>query len=94
MLSTVLEYAVILGVMTGLAVLMGKWLARVFSGRGHALPERATYRLLGIDPGEVDFAGHVVDLTKVKNDMFVIAGAMGKCGCGRRRALCLQRTRR
>ncbi|BCQ64184.1 hypothetical protein PBOI14_59340 [Pseudomonas sp. Boi14] len=52
MLSTVLEYAVILGLMTGLAALMGQWLARVFSGRGHALPERATYRLLGIDPAE------------------------------------------
>jgi polyhydroxyalkanoate synthase subunit PhaC len=26
------------------------------------------------NPGQVDFAGHVVDLTKVKNDMFVIAG--------------------
>jgi len=41
MLSTVLEYAVILGLMTGLAALMGQWLARVFSGRGHALPEGA-----------------------------------------------------
>jgi polyhydroxyalkanoate synthase subunit PhaC len=26
------------------------------------------------NPGQVDFAGHVVDMTKVTNDMFVIAG--------------------
>jgi polyhydroxyalkanoate synthase subunit PhaC len=26
------------------------------------------------NPGSVDFAGHVVDMTKVKNDMFIIAG--------------------
>ena len=52
MLSTMLEFAVILGLMTGLAILMGKWLTRVFTGRNHALAERATYRLLGIDPAE------------------------------------------
>ena len=52
MLSTLLEFALVLGVMTGLAVLMGKWLTRVFTGAHHALPERYTYRLLGIDPRE------------------------------------------
>ena len=52
MLSTVLEFALVLGLMTGLAALMGKWLARVFTGTRHALPERFTYRLLGIDPRE------------------------------------------
>ncbi|WP_219095441.1 potassium-transporting ATPase subunit KdpA [Pseudomonas sp. UMAB-40] len=52
MLSTMLEFAVILGLMTGLAVLMGKWLTRVFTGQKHALAERATYRLLGIDSTE------------------------------------------
>lgn len=38
--------------MTGLAVLMGKWLTLVFTGRNHALAERATYRLLGVDTAE------------------------------------------
>ncbi|MBC3240757.1 potassium-transporting ATPase subunit KdpA [Pseudomonas lurida] len=52
MLSTLLEFTLVLGLMTGLAVLMGKWLARVFTGVHHALPERCTYRLLGIDPRE------------------------------------------
>src|SRR5471032_2131214 len=52
MLSTLLEFALVLGLMTGLAVLMGKWLTRVFTGTGHALPERFTYRLLGINPLE------------------------------------------
>ena len=52
MLSTLLEFTLVLGVMTGLAVLMGKWLTRVFTGTHHALPELYTYRLLGIDPQE------------------------------------------
>ncbi|NVZ61168.1 potassium-transporting ATPase subunit KdpA [Pseudomonas gingeri] len=52
MLTVLLEYALILGLMTGLAVLMGRWLTRVFCGTGHGWPERATYRLLGVDPGE------------------------------------------
>jgi potassium-transporting ATPase potassium-binding subunit len=52
MLSNLLEFAVVLGLMTGLAVLMGKWLARVFTSTSHALPERFTYRLLGIDPAQ------------------------------------------
>ena len=52
MLSNLLEFAVMLGLMTVLAVLMGKWLTRVFTGPGHALLERGTYRLLGIDPRE------------------------------------------
>ncbi|MGY2171328.1 potassium-transporting ATPase subunit KdpA [Pseudomonas gingeri] len=52
MLTVLLEYALILGLMTGLAVLMGRWLTRVFCGTGHGWAERATYRLLGVDPGE------------------------------------------
>ena len=52
MLTVLLEFALVLGLMTGLAVLMGRWLSRVFSHPGHALPERLTYRLLGVDPRE------------------------------------------
>ncbi len=50
MLINLVEFAAALAVMTGLAVLMGKWLARVFTSPHHALPERWTYRLFGIDP--------------------------------------------
>ncbi|NWE72062.1 potassium-transporting ATPase subunit KdpA [Pseudomonas gingeri] len=52
MLTVLLEYALILGLMSGLAVLMGRWLTRVFCGTGHGWAELATYRLLGVDPGE------------------------------------------
>ena len=52
MLTVLLEFALVLVLMTGLAVLMGRWLSRVFSHPGHALPERLTYRLLGVDPRE------------------------------------------
>ncbi len=50
MLISVAAFAAALCVMTGLAVVMGKWLTRVFTDTRHALPERYTYRLLGIDP--------------------------------------------
>lgn len=52
MLINIIEFVTALCLMTGLAVLMGKWLARVFTDTHHALPERWTYRLLGIDPNE------------------------------------------
>jgi potassium-transporting ATPase potassium-binding subunit len=52
MLINIVEFAAVICLMTGLAVLMGKWLARVFTDTHHALPERWTYRLLGIDPNE------------------------------------------
>ena len=52
MQNHLLQFAVVLACMTGLAVLMGKFLAGVFTGTRHALPERVTYRLLGINPNE------------------------------------------
>lgn len=48
----IIEFMVVLAIMTGLAVLMGKWLTRVFTSEHHALPERWTYRLFGIDERE------------------------------------------
>lgn len=47
-----LQFGVLLACMTALVVPMGGWLARVFTGARHALPERWTYRLLGVDPDE------------------------------------------
>lgn len=52
MQNHLLQFAAVLACMTGLAVLMGRYLAGVFTGTRHALPERATYRLLGINPDE------------------------------------------
>ena len=52
MLINIVAFVAALAVMTGLTVLMGKWLARVFTDPRHALPERHTYRLFGIDPNE------------------------------------------
>ncbi|WP_323012240.1 potassium-transporting ATPase subunit KdpA [Castellaniella sp.] len=50
--TNILQFVLLLACMTGLTVLMGKWLTRVFTGAGHAMPERWSYRLFGIDPDE------------------------------------------
>jgi K+-transporting ATPase ATPase A chain len=47
-----LEFALVLALMTGLAVLMGRWLAYTFSHERHWLVERLSYRALGVDPAE------------------------------------------
>jgi K+-transporting ATPase ATPase A chain len=52
MLINLLQFALLLGCMSVLVVVMGKWLARVFTGAGHGAPERWTYRLFGIDPDQ------------------------------------------
>lgn len=52
MLINVMQFIALLACMTGLAVLMGKWLARTFTSTQHWLPERLTYRLLGVDADE------------------------------------------
>ena len=45
-------FALILIAMSGLAVLMGRWLAATFEGQRHWRLERLSYRILGIDPAE------------------------------------------
>ncbi|HEU0229701.1 MAG TPA: potassium-transporting ATPase subunit KdpA [Burkholderiaceae bacterium] len=52
MSNNLVQFAIVLVVMTGLAVLVGKWLARAYTSPHHTLAERWTYRLLGIDPSE------------------------------------------
>ncbi|GEM88283.1 potassium-transporting ATPase subunit KdpA [Meiothermus granaticius] len=52
MLAGVVQILIVLILMTGLAALVGGYLARVFTLPGHWALERLTYRLLGIDPVE------------------------------------------
>lgn len=47
-----LEFAVLLVLMSALAVPTGRWLARAFSDERHWALERLSYRALGIDPAE------------------------------------------
>ncbi|QXL83822.1 potassium-transporting ATPase subunit KdpA [Comamonas sp. NLF-1-9] len=47
-----IEFLVMLAMMAGLAVVMGRWLARAFTGEAHWAVERLSYRALGVDPAE------------------------------------------
>ncbi|MFK2878711.1 potassium-transporting ATPase subunit KdpA [Rhodanobacter hydrolyticus] len=50
MTTNILYFVIMLACMTALAIPMGHYLAKVFTDERHALPERLTYRLLGVDP--------------------------------------------
>lgn len=52
MSGDLIQFGLILGTMTILAVVLGKWLARVFTSRSHNVIERGTYAVLGVDPSE------------------------------------------
>src|SRR5262245_60542907 len=52
MFDNIVQFALVLVVMTGLTVAMGKWLARVFTDERHLRIERWTYSILGADPAE------------------------------------------
>ena len=52
MLINVMQFVALLACMTGMAVVMGKGLAHTFTSPRHWLPERLTYRLLGVDANE------------------------------------------
>lgn len=49
---TWLQFALLLTLMTALVIPVGQWLYGVLTGERHTTPERLTYRLLGVDPGE------------------------------------------
>ena len=51
MLNDLAQFILLFAIMTALAVIMGKWLTRVFTQERGAMPERWTYALLGVDPG-------------------------------------------
>lgn len=48
----IVQFAIILVIMTGLVVVVGKWMVRLFTSPAHSFIERGTYRVLGIDPSE------------------------------------------
>lgn len=52
MSQDVLQFVVILLLMTALVPLVGTWMARIFTGTAHTRLERATYHVLGVDPAE------------------------------------------
>jgi potassium-transporting ATPase potassium-binding subunit len=52
MFDNLVQFVLVLAVMTGLTVAMGKWLARVFTDERHWRLERWTYAALGADPAE------------------------------------------
>jgi K+-transporting ATPase ATPase A chain len=52
MFDDLLQFVIVLGVMTGLVAVLGKWLTRVFVSPSHGAPERWTYSLLGVNPSE------------------------------------------
>jgi len=52
MFDDLVQFVLVLIVMTGLTVAMGKWLARVFTHERHWRIERWTYAVLGADPAE------------------------------------------
>ncbi len=52
MANDITQFAIVLVIMTGLVVVLGKWMAHLFTSPSHHVVERATYRVLGIDPSE------------------------------------------
>ena len=48
----IVQFAIILVIMTGLVMVLGKWMARLFTSPAHSFLERGTYRVLGVDPSE------------------------------------------
>lgn len=52
MTEDITQFVVILAIMTGLVVVLGKWMTHLFTSPKHNIIERATYRILGVDPEE------------------------------------------
>lgn len=52
MVHDILQFVLILILMTGLVVVLGKWMTHLFTSPSHNIFERATYSTLGIDPKE------------------------------------------
>jgi len=74
MLITIAKFAVVLGVMTGLAVIMGMYLARVFNVQSHSFLERQTYKLLRINSNTDMPWSHYAMALLVSNALMMLLG--------------------
>lgn len=74
MLITIAKFAVVLALMTGLAVIMGMYLARIFNLGSHSLAERQTYRLLGIDASTEMSWSHYALALLMSNAVMMLLG--------------------
>lgn len=52
MTQDITQFVLVLAIMTGLVVVLGKWMTHLFTSPGHNILERGTYRILGVDPEE------------------------------------------
>lgn len=52
MTEDITQFIVILTIMSGLVVVLGKWMTHMFTSPSHNILERGTYRILGVDPAE------------------------------------------
>lgn len=52
MVLDITQFVIILAVMTALVVVLGKWMAHLFTSPSHNVIEQGTYRILGVDPSE------------------------------------------
>ncbi len=52
MTQDLIQFVVILAIMTGLVVVLGKWMTHLFTSPNHNFLERATYGVLGVSPDE------------------------------------------
>jgi len=52
MVQDITQFVLILAIMTGLVVVLGKWMTHLFTSPTHNIVERGTYHILGVDPDE------------------------------------------
>jgi len=52
MVQDITQFVLILAVMTGLVVVLGKWMTHLFTSPTHNIIERGTYGILGVNPAE------------------------------------------
>jgi len=48
----IMQFVIILAIMTGLVVILGKWMTHLFTSPEHNFVERGTYAILGVSPDE------------------------------------------
>lgn len=74
MLINILQIVLILVVVGLLSVPVGRYLAAIFTGGRHFLPERLTYRLFGIDPDEQMTWKHYALALVLSNGVMILLG--------------------